>query len=86
VRPVAGGEGRVDAVRRHGHLRLRDAVQLDDVALRALRHGEHVRRLAHRARDDEPERHAVGEAHHLGVALEVHVVDRHDTRAAQAER
>ena len=60
---LAGRERRVDAVRRHDDLLRREAVELDEVALRPLRDGEHARRAPRGARDDPPEDEPVAAAH-----------------------
>jgi hypothetical protein len=87
VRPApVGEERRVDAVRRHRDLRLGRVVELDEIALRALRHREHVVGPAHGARDRPPERRAVEPAHRARVALEREVVDGDDGAALPPER
>ena len=82
----SGRERRIDAVRRHRDLRLRDAVTLDDVALRPFRHGDHVVGAADGPRDDGPEREAVEQPHRAARRLEGEIVHGHDGRAAEPER
>ena len=64
----------------------REPVQLDEIAARALRHREHTRGAAGRARHDPPEHEAVAATHQRRVALEREIVDRDDRRARAAQR
>src|SRR6185312_5375301 len=83
VRP----ERRVDAVGRHDYSFGRDAVALDEVALRPLRDGQDPRGAPSRSRHHTAEDPAVATAHQNGIlALEREVVDRHDDRTGGAER
>ncbi len=86
VRSRSRRERRVDAVRRHRHPSGRNAVQLDDVALRPLGDGEHVVGATRGARDDEPEHGAIEPAHRRRVVLEGEVVQRDDGATPPAQR
>jgi hypothetical protein len=83
---VSGAERGIDAVRRDRDLRLRHAVQLDQVTLRPLRDGDHASSPADRTRDDPPEDRPVPASHRADFALERKVVDGDDRRPAPAER
>ena len=86
VRPRPGSKCGVDAVRRHDDALRRDPVELHEVALRALGHGQDSRGVAHRSGDDAAEHEAVLPPHQLGLPLEREIVDGHDARARRAQR
>ncbi len=78
----------IDAVRGDDDLLVRDVVELDQVALRALGDGQHAIGVTGGAGNGRPEDQPVAQAHQARVALEREVVDCHDaaTRAAERDR
>src|SRR5262245_11836962 len=68
----------IDTMRRDDDPVGRNAVEVDEVALRPLAHGDHASRDAGRPWDHPLEHEPVATAHRLRIALEREIVDRHD--------
>jgi hypothetical protein len=81
-------EGRIDAVRCDDDTTLGDPVELDEVATRPLRDGEHAGSARHCARHDPAEHEPVAKRHQRPIALEREIVHRHHcgARTAQGQR